>query len=1052
MVSLHVKLAALLAVIVVAAVAALTAYDVFDGIRQDRSAIAESQLALARLATAQVDELLRHATQDLMMLADDPNVLVAASLGRFDAVDRRLERVAAKDPDFVSLAFIDRTGRVRSISTADKSVVGSDRSESPFIRDALSRREPTLASPRIGGVTNAALAPLAVPVVDDDGRPLGILVGNVSLRHLSEQLAGIQVGAAGQIFLVNDEGLLLTDTNPDRLLTPTSGLGQIVTNAANTTRSIDAEAELRQIPGTSLLAIADLSDATGWFSVVQIPSDVLYASTRTEVVRGVTIISIIGALAALIGYVLARRFTAPIARLQAMTRRVASGDTAGPPLRIRTGDELERLANDFEAMRRSIRARTEEADTAQRGLSVALERERDATIQAQAASEAKSRFLANMSHEIRTPLNAVVGMVEVLRDTTLSRFQAECVETIDRGSRALLSVLNDILDLSKIEAGKLDLELIEFDMVELVEELGDLLARRAQEKGLELVVDADPSLPRQIQGDPVRLRQVLTNLLSNAVKFTEQGEVVLRVERAGEQPSSLDSSPSLLVTFEVRDTGIGIDPSVQHILFAPFTQADTSTTRKFGGTGLGLAIAHQIVGLMGGELTVESALGQGSSFRFTVPFGQASATDQAPSGWPHPETPRRALIVGGTTSARDALHRQLAASGVSATGVTSTREALTVLDAHADSTPLDAIVVAGGLPGREVDDLLGSIRKRRPKQQVRVVVLATHAQAEHADSLRARGADVVLARPARSKPLMQALAAPIVALAAADSTAAPDIPRILLVDDSPTNRLVMVTMLDRLGYEVEAVASGHDAISSFEHSRYAAILMDCQMPTLDGYATATQIRERERQSGTDRRTPIIAVTADTDAGTKARCLAAGMDDFFTKPVRKAMLQSAVRKWVSIEASPAVPAAQDMPPAVVHPAPADEPIQAATPVAGSSALDPSAIRALRDLEHGQQRPELISRLIDEFIEHAPRQVPAIRSAANARDFDTIDRIVHAMKGDASAWGASRLIGACDSLEDASDIEAAQLTGRIDALADAVDEVKGALLSLRAGATP
>ena len=388
------------------------------------------------------------------------------------------------------------------------------------------------------------------------------------------------------------------------------------------------------------------------------------------------------------------------------------------------------------------------------------------------------------------------------------------METIERGSRALLAVLNDILDLSKIEAGKLDLEVAELDVVELVEDVGDLLARRAQEKGLELVIDIDPAVSRRMMGDATRLRQVLANLVSNAVKFTEEGEIVMRV-RALEDTAE----PRARLAFAVTDTGIGIDPDVQSQLFAPFTQADTSTTRKFGGTGLGLAIAHQIVALMGGNLRVESVPGHGSTFCFEACFGRTKTINAPVIGTSTLPPSRHILVIGGSPATQVALHRQLSAIDASIIHAVPA-DAEAAIAAHHDSGPMDAVIVAGGLASADLGRLGQIIRRAPAMSSTLLVVLTTHSDQAGADALRASGVDAVLTRPIRREPLLQAIATqrPTTASAEARGTTANGVPRILLVDDSPTNRLVMVTMLERLGYDVDAVSNGHDAIASFERA------------------------------------------------------------------------------------------------------------------------------------------------------------------------------------------------------------------------------------------
>jgi signal transduction histidine kinase/CheY-like chemotaxis protein len=453
------------------------------------------------------------------------------------------------------------------------------------------------------------------------------------------------------------------------------------------------------------------------------------------------------------------------------------------------------------------------------------------------ASSHKSQFLANMSHDIRTPMNGVMGMTELLLDTDLDGSQREYAETARASAESLLGILNDILDFSKIEAGKLDVESIEFDMTAVVEDAVHLLASGAHGKGLELVVDVADDLPATVWGDPGRIRQVLTNLVGNAIKFTAAGDVTVRASlaEAGDEP---------LVLVEVIDTGAGMAPEVCARVFEPFTQADTSTTRLHGGTGLGLAITRQLVGLMGGSCGVESELGTGSRFWFTVRFGAATP--------PAPAAPDLAgmsvLLVDGHPGSRAVLERLLRRWGA---GVTI-----------AASPPVD---------GAEFD--------------VAVAELPVGG-ARH----------VALSRPVRRARLLAALLAP------AAQAPAPRIPvaarpaagRLLLVEDEPVNQLVATGMLEKGGYQVHVAANGVEAVEAVASGSFVAILMDCQMPVMDGYQATARIRALE--AGAGRRTPIIAMTASARQEDLDRCLAAGMDDYVSKPVTGAHLLAVLGRW------------------------------------------------------------------------------------------------------------------------------------------------------------
>jgi len=534
-------------------------------------------------------------------------------------------------------------------------------------------------------------------------------------------------------------------------------------------------------------------------------------------------------------------------------------------------------------------------------------RARDA---AEANTRAKSAFLANMSHEIRTPMNGVIGMSNLLlQDEGLSHRHRDYAETIRNSAESLLTVLNDILDFSKIEAGKLQIENIDFDLHEAVETALELLAARAADKHLELASFLPTELPRDLRGDPGRLRQVLLNLLGNAIKFTDKGEVIVTTHRESETQSDA------LLRFEVTDTGPGLDAETQARLFRPFSQADTSTTRKFGGTGLGLAISKQIVTLMGGQIGVRSEVGKGSTFWFTARF------EKLPSGHLLPREPdrsalrgQRALIVDDNATNRKILLHYCAAWGMQGTEVSSAANALVQLRAaHAAGTPFQFVLTDYQMPEMEGLSFAAELHREANHRAAHVLLLTSWDRRFNPEELLHCHIASMLAKPIRQQELLHALLhclataddatphqrenlSPVRARDKTDSVDSPDTVdqralNILVAEDNIVNQRVAALQLQRLGHTVEIAANGLEVLHALQTRSFDIILMDCQMPEMDGYETTRRIREKPALA----QLHIIAMTANAMQGDRERCLAAGMNDYVSKPTRPADLQAALAR-------------------------------------------------------------------------------------------------------------------------------------------------------------
>jgi signal transduction histidine kinase/CheY-like chemotaxis protein len=863
--TLRTRLGFALSVALLAPACAILAFHALSA-AQDARADADTALTRSVVALhAHVEQHLDQQTQGLARaaetLARSPLRPIAGQPEPGELADW-LSRYAADLPAFDGLFVTDAAGRVAAVtaSTATAAVaVRNQYVERDFFREPMRGGEPYVSG--LFAAHGQQVLVLTVPIPLAPGQPAGV-IGGVLRRSAFDGLARDVRGDATQVRVLDPSGFQIAvadmGAESSRSQTRASGVGPLVAAVTPT----DGVPFWYATPGGDETRAAVRQSARGWRTAATMPRDTVYAPAWRAMLIALLVTA--GGLA-LAGAILV-------------------------PLTGRAMRPLERLVDD---------ARTMQATLEQQVVTRTAELS-DARDHAEREARLKGVFLAAMSHEIRTPMNSIVGMAELMAETPLDGEQREYCDTIRTSTDALLGVINDILDFSKIEAQGVSLETLDFDLRVVVEDAVELLGIKAATTGLDLAAIIEPGFDGRFRGDPSRLRQVVVNLLGNAIKFTARGSVTVRVSTMAR------AATESRVRLEVVDTGIGMTPEGIARLFRPFAQAEESTAGTYGGTGLGLTISKQIVERMGGVIGVDSTPGQGSTFWLEIPFPPSAAIAAAP---PLARPVANALVLEPLDASGEALRRLLTELGVRATRVTTAGDGLGALDAH----PAGFAVVFVGADAIDAAPFVDALQHRTaPAPPIVALVPANRRRASDLDRLacahrlarplrRARLVECLEAltsqrQPAGSTPNQVSLPAPAPAAAApAPAVVSTGAARILVADDYFANQRLVTRLLEKRGYVVEAVTDGQGAIDAILDRPFDLVLMDCNMPILDGYAATARIRALDHRQ----HTPILAMTANDSPEDRDTCLQAGMDDYLVKPIQAVKVLAAVERWVAI---------------------------------------------------------------------------------------------------------------------------------------------------------